>query len=181
MKWEDVGSIVGKFAPLVGSAFGPAGTIVGGLVSAALGVENTPEAITAEIRANPEAAMKIIEMQERNKGDLEKLVITAGIEHHKLDNQDIQSARARSMTPGFDNSRANWMIAGDILGLLSCLCAMLYLTWLGIGAGGGGANPIIMAANGPLGMLTQQFANGLRDAHQFEFGSSRGSKAKDNR
>jgi hypothetical protein len=27
-------------------------------------------------------------------------------------------------------------------------------------------------------VLTQQFANGLRDAHQFEFGSSRGSAEK---
>jgi hypothetical protein len=26
--------------------------------------------------------------------------------------------------------------------------------------------------------MTQQFANGLRDAHQFEFGSSRGSEMK---
>jgi hypothetical protein len=35
-----------------------------------------------------------------------------------------------------------------------------------------------MALNGPLGMLTQQFGLSLRDAHQYEFGSSRGSETK---
>jgi hypothetical protein len=54
---------------------------------------------------------------------------------------------------------------------------MVFVTWLGV-TKGGDVNPLIMALNGPLGMLTQQFANGLRDAHQFEFGSSRGSAEK---
>lgn len=81
---------------------------------------------------------------------------------------------------GYENRRADLMIIGDVVGLLACLVAMLYITWLGVNGGESGtANPTIMAINGPLGMLTQQFANGLRDAHQFEFGSSRGSKEKD--
>lgn len=72
------------------------------------------------------------------------------------------------------------MIVGDVVGMLACLGAMVYITFLGVtgSAGGDTSQVMIMALNGPLGMLTQQFANGLRDAHQFEFGSSRGSQEK---
>lgn len=98
------------------------------------------------------------------------------------DRQDarMHDVEVRKLSNG-TNLRADYMIIGDVIGMIACLVAMVYITWLGVGAGGDGANPIVMAINGPLGMLTQQFANGLRDAHQFEFGSSRGSRIKDER
>lgn len=103
-------------------------------------------------------------------------------ELRKLAYRDIAGARRRDLEVrrlnGGENVRANLMILGDVLGLLACLAAMVYTTWLGVDSGGE-ASPAIMALNGPLGMLTQQFAICLRDAHQFEFGSSRGSRLKD--
>ena len=78
---------------------------------------------------------------------------------------------------GRTTKRADLMIIGDGVGMLACLSAMVYVTWLDV-TKGGDVNPLMMALNGPLGMLTQQFANGLRDAHQFEFGSNRGSAEK---
>ena len=97
--------------------------------------------------------------------------------------QDLSDARKRDLAvrqvSGGGNTRANLMIIGDVIGLLSCLAAMVYMTWLGVhNAATGEGSPLIMAINGPLGMLTQQFGISLRDAHQFEFGSSRGSEAK---
>lgn len=132
----------------------------------------TPEEATAALAQNAELAQQF-----------NLAVIAADEELEKAALADIQDARRRDLEvrrqSGGSNSRANWMIVGDVVGLLSCLIAMVYITWLGVGADGNEAQPIVMAINGPLGMLTQQFANGLRDAHQFEFGSSRGSKEKD--
>ncbi|MCG7585672.1 3TM-type holin [Photobacterium sp. OFAV2-7] len=66
--WDTVKSLIGTAAPLVGTLIGgPAGGAVGGLVASALGVENTPEAIEAELRINPEAllTLKKLESDER--------------------------------------------------------------------------------------------------------------------
>lgn len=131
------------------------------------------EAALQAINADPALVLKFRETIATNEADLDKAYLA-----------DVQSARSRDLELrrlGSSNSRANWMILGDVIGLLACLAAMVYTTWLGV-QGANGSNdvsPIIMALNGPLGMLTQQFANGLRDAHQFEFGSSRGSREKD--
>ena len=107
-------------------------------------------------------------------------VIAAEVDLDKAFLADRQDARKRDVQLaqlGRTTKRADLMIVGDVIGMLACLSAMVFVTWLGV-TKGGDVNPLIMALNGPLGMLTQQFANGLRDAHQFEFGSSRGSAEK---
>lgn len=133
----------------------------------------TPELALAKIKADPNLAMQLNIRAQEIEADLDKAFLA-----------DRASARARDiefLKAGQSNTRANWMIVGDVVGLLACLAAMVYTTWLGVqgSIGAKDVSPIIMALNGPLGMLTQQFANGLRDAHQFEFGSSRGSREKD--
>lgn len=148
-----------------------AGTVVE-IAKAVTGKSDGPAALEA-IQADPALVLQFRQAMAENEADLDKAYLA-----------DVQSARARDLELaklGQSNTRANWMILGDVIGLLACLAAMVYTTWLGV-QGANGSNdvsPIIMALNGPLGMLTQQFANGLRDAHQFEFGSSRGSKEKD--
>ena len=78
MKWSDIASVVGKAAPLLGTVLGgPAGAMVGGLVASALGVEETPDAVQAAIQADPGAAAKLLELQERNRHDLESAHIRA--------------------------------------------------------------------------------------------------------
>lgn len=78
MDWKDLGKKVGKFAPLLGTVLGgPAGGAVGGLVAAALGSANDPDAIDAAIAADPGAAAKLRELEERNRHDLEAAHIRA--------------------------------------------------------------------------------------------------------
>lgn len=130
-----------------------------------------------------DAALAILQDDPERAAAYRLAVLAAEGELEALFLADRQDARRRDIEMhrlGYSNRRADLMIAGDVVGLLACLSAMVYVTWLGVqGAAGGDVNPIIMALNGPLGMLTQQFANGLSDAHKFEFGSSRGSKEKD--
>ena len=183
--WKKIGQTVAGAAPVIGGLltgpYGVAVTAAGALVSAVLGVDNSPAAVEQALKADPEALVKLKQAQMDHKLDLEKIIL----QREQVAFSNTQGARDRDIevrktSDNKDNSRANWMIIGDIIGMLACLAAMIYLTWLGVTGGSTGeVSPIVMAANGPLGMLTQQFANGLRDAHNFEFGSSRGSKEKD--
>ena len=71
MKWRDLVSVVGKAAPLVGTAIGgPAGATIGGLVANALGVDNTPDAVAEAIKNDPEAAIQLKRFQAENEQHL---------------------------------------------------------------------------------------------------------------
>ena len=124
----------------------------------------------ARLNANPELQLAFAKELGSQRALLEQLALA-----------DRRGARSRDLKvralAGGENHRADMMIIGDVIGLLACLGAMVYVSFLGLEAKD--ASPILMALNGPLGMLTQQFAICLRDAHQFEFGSSRGSRIKD--
>ena len=78
MNWEDIGKqLLGKGLPLLGGALGgPAGVAVGGLVASVLGVAPTPEEVAAKL-ADPDAANRLRELQERNKAKLEEMTLAA--------------------------------------------------------------------------------------------------------
>jgi hypothetical protein len=84
---------------------------------------------------------------------------------------DVQNARARDVElhkAGFGNRRADVMVALDVLGLIACLLVLvLYREKLP-----GEVVGLLSAISGIFGAC-------LRDAHQFEFGSSRSSQIKD--
>lgn len=156
------------------------------------GVGEKPAAVVQEVvdiaktitgQGDGEAALRALHDDPAKAHEFRMAVLANDAELESIFLADRKDARGRDLAlhqAGYTNLRADLMILGDVVGLLACLAAMVYTTWLGVqGVDGGDVSPIIMALNGPLGMLTQQFANGLRDAHQFEFGSSRGSKEKD--
>lgn len=167
-------TLASQFAPDIIRYFtnsDTAGTVAAQVIDIAKTVtgKGTPDAALEAMQADPALAIQFRTAVMANEADLVKA--------HLSDRQHARDRDVKLHQAGFRNDRATWMIVGDVLGMLSCLCAMVYVTWLGV-TRGGDVNPLIMALNGPLGMLTQQFANGLRDAHQFEFGSSRGSEQK---
>ena len=100
--WDKVLELIGDAAPVVGTMLGgPAGTVVGGLVAKALGVDNTPEAIEEALKNNPEALVKIKEIEaSRELAQLEnqyknKVEDNRAAEHEvDLVVQDKQNARA---------------------------------------------------------------------------------------
>jgi hypothetical protein len=63
MEWKDVGKIIAETAPVLGSLFGPIGSVAGTLVSKVLGVNNDPDTIAETIKNNPEAATKLLSLQ----------------------------------------------------------------------------------------------------------------------
>lgn len=85
---------------------------------------------------------------------------------------DRQSARERDVElrklTGGDNKRADVMVALDVIGLITCLAVLVFFR-----------KEIPGEVVGILSTIAGIFGACLRDAHQFEFGSSRGSKDKD--
>ena len=62
--WDRVRGAVGALAPTIGTMLGgPAGTAIGGVVAAALGVQNHPTAIEKALQSDPQAAVKLAELE----------------------------------------------------------------------------------------------------------------------
>ncbi|MFA5493320.1 MAG: hypothetical protein WC247_00965 [Porticoccaceae bacterium] len=91
MEWKDIAGIVGKAAPIVGGLIGgPAGAAVGGLVASALGTEATPDAISRALETDPQAAVKLKELEVNSKTQLQTLAVTA--ENNRLQAAAVQYA-----------------------------------------------------------------------------------------
>jgi hypothetical protein len=71
MSWKKIGKIVGKAAPLLGTALGgPAGATVGTLIAGALGVEDTPRAVEQAVKNDPDALLKLKQFELENEQDI---------------------------------------------------------------------------------------------------------------
>jgi len=78
MNWSDIGGLVGRAAPIVGTLLGgPAGAAVGALVASALNVPNDPDAVNKALAGNPDAMVRIQELQLTARVELEKLAVQA--------------------------------------------------------------------------------------------------------
>jgi len=78
MNWSDIGGIVGRAAPIVGTLLGgPAGAAVGALVASALNVPNDPDAVNKALSGNPDAMVRVQELQLTARVELEKLAVQA--------------------------------------------------------------------------------------------------------
>lgn len=78
MNWSDIGGIVGRAAPIVGTLLGgPAGAAVGSLVASALNVPNDPDAVSVALAGNPDAMVRVQELQLTARVELEKLAVQA--------------------------------------------------------------------------------------------------------
>lgn len=130
------------------------------IAKAVTGTTSIDEAISA-LRSNPELAHQF-----------NIAAIAADAELEKLVSDDRKDARARDvelrkLTRG-KNRRQDLMIIGDWLGLISCVvAAVLFKSQMS-----GEVFTIVS-------MITMHFLNNLKNAHGFEFGSSRSSQNKD--
>lgn len=184
MNWKDVANLLPKGLELVGQAVGgPIGMAaagVGSLMAQALGVGADPDSVAAAIKADPQSAAKLIELQTNAKVQLQQIassqIISLAQEETKrqaAELADVQSARARDtaiIAAGHTNVRANWMVFADVFGLVSCVSAAVAMHL---------NDALDVASSTLLTTFASYFGLSLRDAHQFEFGSSRSSREKD--
>lgn len=107
MNWKDIAGVVGKAAPIVGGILGgPAGSAVGALVATALGTDATPDAVSAALLNNPEAAVKLRELEVNSRIQLQQLAVAA--EQNRL-----QAAAAQYAAEAADRDSARRLAAGQ--------------------------------------------------------------------
>jgi hypothetical protein len=171
MEWKDVGDWLkgnaGGVAGLVGSLL--VGNVPGaiaagvGLVTSATG-EKEPDAALAQLQGNPDALLKLRELAAQNEASIRDHVL----EMERVRLADVADARKRDtaiIAAGRTNMRADLMVLGAVAGLIACLVVLVAFRAQVPGEVVG----IVSTVAGIFGAC-------LRDAFQFEFGSSRGSK-----
>lgn len=105
MDWKDLAGVVGKAAPILsGILGGPAGAAVGGLVATALGTDSTPDAVSTALLADPQAAIKLKELETNSRVQLQQLAVTA--EQNRL-----QAAAAQYAAEASDRDSARKLAA----------------------------------------------------------------------
>lgn len=154
-----------QFAPaiirwLTGSANAEAAAReVVGVAQAVTGAASPQEALQ-KIQADQAAQLAFRDRLGERAADLDKAYLT-----------DRQSARARDVElrrAGDKNRRADVMVVGAVVGLISCLAVLIFFR-----------KDIPGEAVGIISTIAGIFGSCLKDAYGFEFGSSRGSKEKD--
>lgn len=145
--WDNIKELIGTSAPVIGTLLGgPAGGAVGGLISKVLGVDNTPEAIELALMNNPDALVKIKELENSKElailqAELEHKRIDVGsvIDNRKLDNEkdqmflsDKQSARSRQTDSEKSTGKVDvalYVIAGVIVvAFFVSILALIFIT-----------------------------------------------------
>jgi hypothetical protein len=156
--WDKVKSLLSGGAPLVGRLLaGPAGGAVGTMVAKALGTEDTPEAIEKELVQNPDALIKIKELETRSRPLLEEMRL-----------RDIQDAR---------NTELKRLMAGGSNRFMYVLATVVVIGFFGI-VGALFFKAIPDGSKEVAYILFGTLSASFGSIMQYFFGSSKGSKEK---
>jgi len=175
MDWSKVIGVVKKAAPILGTVIGgPAGGAVGGLASGAIsliasafGVENAddPEAIYQAISADPDAVVKLKQIELDNKTELERIAL----QRDQAELVDTQNARTREIEMAKATGKRDinlyvlaWIIIGGFFGLMVVL---IFKT-------------LPDDSSGVIFMLFGALAAGFGQVMQYFFGTNRSSGQK---
>jgi hypothetical protein len=157
-------TLASQFAPGIIKYFtnsDTAGQVAGKVIDIAKTVtgKRMPEEAVEAMKLDPALAIQFKTAVMANETDLERMYLA--------DRQDARKRDVELAKAGRSNTRADVMVAIDAAGLLACLIVLA-----------------LYRANMPgevvalISTIASIFGLCLRDAHQFEFGSSRGSQDK---
>lgn len=159
MNWSDIGKQVAKAAPVLGAALGgPIGGAAGALVASILGSDSTPEAVQQAIKADPESALKLLELEQKHEQTLRQMAL----DEHKAEMADTQQARsvhAEHWMP--------WALTCILAAMVAAMVAALI--WISIPPD----NKEVVY------LMVGQLIGGFSTAIAYWLGSSRGSAMKD--
>lgn len=172
MEWKDLGKIVAKVAPLAGTLLGgPAGAAVGAIISSTLGVGNDPTEVEQALKTNPDAAVKLKEIESTRQVELQKLLVQSEANRLAAETAEVQAAAAdradaRKMqidTKSVVPAALAFMITAGFFGILTL---MLTGVW----------KP---DDNNALLILLGSLGTSWGSVCQYYYGSSAGSSRKD--
>lgn len=106
LSWKDIAGAVGSAAPILGTLIGgPAGGAIGAMVSSALGVPNTPDDVSKALAVNPDAAVKLAQIESDSKTQLQTLLVQA--EQNRL-TADTAAINAVNATMQVEDKGEHW-------------------------------------------------------------------------
>ena len=95
MNWSDIASTVARTAPMLGGLLGgPIGAAVGAagsIIASALGVAPTPDAVSIALQTNPDAAVKLAQIEKERHVELQDLTVRAAANQLASDTAAIQA------------------------------------------------------------------------------------------
>lgn len=101
MEWKDVAKAVGAAAPILGTLLGgPAGAAIGAIVASGLGVGNTPDEVSQALQINPDAAIKLKQIEFERQIELQKLVVQAESSRLAAETTAVQAINATMQAEG---------------------------------------------------------------------------------
>ena len=157
MNWSDLGKKIADFAPLLGSALGPVGAGVGALISSEFGTENTPDAINRFLIGNPEAKVKLKEIELTHKTKLQQIQLET-LQAELGDKANARQAHNQSKMPAY-------LSVG-----LTVLIALLVFLLFYVDVPAGSREVLFML----LGVVVKEWGSAM----QFWFGTTRSSADK---
>jgi hypothetical protein len=190
MDMKEVGRQLAKLGlPLLGAALPiPGGAVLGATLARLIGpdangtVPTRADDLLARLTQDADALQRAREFEAKHAETMMRLKLDDDQRQREAADADRADARKRDtamIAAGVSNKRANWMVALDVVGLLACLAGMMGLGWFKAAYPNEITEGTFSALLVQLSTLASFFGLCLRDAHQFEFGSSRGSRDKD--
>lgn len=156
-------SIVGTVAPMLGTALGgPLGGLAGKLLQDKLGVDSN-EAALEQLQSNPEALIRVKELEGEFKTRMREL----GIREQQLHAADRDSAR--------DLAKSRGVL---VQGILTTVFVVGYFALIYVLLTSGLTAGLTDWDKGQLGILIGVLTAAIHQMFNFWFGSSRGSKDK---
>lgn len=168
MKWDQIKNIIGESVPILANAIIPGiGGVAGSMISKVLGCKPTPEDIENTIKSDPNAFLKLKELEQKH----EEFLIKSSHENDKLYLDDIKDARSREIEYTKSTGKMNWPMY--VLGGLVVICFFITIFCL--------FRFELIAFNKELIIYT---VGGLQSAFitiiAYFYGSSKGSNDKNN-
>ncbi len=172
MDWKDVVGLVAKAAPILGTAIGgPIGAVAGGaisLVASAFGLTDdeakSPDKVFKAIQGDPQATIKLQELQNRHKERLEELILKRDAVYLA----DRQSARQREVettkTTGKRDINLYVLAWTVVVGFFSLTAVLMFIP--------------IESATPVVTMLFGGLVSGFSMVLSYFFGSSKSSSDK---
>ena len=110
MSLENLSTTVGKFAPMIGTLLGgPAGGAVGSLVANVLGVGNSDDEILSALTHDPDAAVKIKELETQKQIEFERLLTEQSVAEIQA---AVEKLRAVNLTMQTESQSDKWWVSG---------------------------------------------------------------------
>lgn len=131
---ENLKSVVSKVAPLLGSALGsPLAGVALSFISNSFGDKNgefSPEQLLAKITSDPDAAVKLKEIEMKHETELRQIAFNT----YQAQLNDIQNARAAKNATEQFTGKKDWLIPFLVLAAVGLFGFCLFAAWFSSGS-----------------------------------------------